>query len=427
MEKFVIQGNNTLDGELPVNGAKNHALKMIPASLLANGPTVIHNVPEVEDVLRMLEIVEKIGGQVKKSEGSIVEITPPEQFDGELPRDIVPCLRASIVLVGPLLARYGVVSLPHPGGCNLGKRPIDIFIKGFTALGASIKEREDGYQFKAKNGLKGNTIVFPLISVTATETLLIAATMASGTTVLKNAACEPEIVALADYLNTHGADIQGAGTHTITIQGDATISAGEARIIPDRIETGSFVMLAAATNSNLTITRCTPEDIEIPLQILQQAGIETEVTEDTITILRRKHDISPVQIVTHEHPGFPTDLQSPMTVLLTQASGRSTVRETVYEGRLFYTDQLNAMGASINLLDPYRAEIDGPTPLRGKNLASPDIRAGIAMVIAGLIAEGTTTIQNIYQIDRGYERIEERLQSVGAKIERIHEHCKPKK
>lgn len=423
MEKFVIHGGAKLSGSLAVNGAKNHVLKMIPACFLADGPTTIHNVPQVEDVLRLLEIVENIGGQVKRIDGHTVSIEPPVDFKGQLPADLVPKLRASIVLVGPLLARYGVVNLPHPGGCNLGKRPIDIFISGFEALGASVVEKKDHYSFIAKKGLVGTEFIFPLISVTGTETMMMAAVMAQGETVLKNSACEPEVVALADFLNQQGAKIEGAGTHTITIQGGGLLAAGEGTVIPDRIETGSFVMLAAATRSNLKIINCDPTHIQVPLKILDSIGVHTTITQDTIEVHAVKGDIQPAQIVTHEHPGFPTDLQSPMTVLLTQANGDSMIRETVYDGRLFYTDQLNSMGANIRLLDPYRAEVEGPTPLRGKQVASPDIRAGIAMVIAGLIAEGVTNIQNIYQIDRGYERIEERLQQVGARIERVCEEC----
>jgi len=224
---------------------------------------------------------------------------------------------------------------------------------------------------------------------------------------------------LAEYLVSVGARITGAGTHTMTITGGELLRGGEAHIIPDRIEAGSFAMIGAATNSEITITHCDPQTIEIPLKILRSIGVPFEVSEDTIAMHKRKGDLIATDIVTHEYPGFPTDLQAPMSIVLTQAKGQSTVRETIYDGRLFYTDTLNTMGADIQLLDPYRATIEGPTPLRGKTVASPDIRAGIAMVIAGLIADGETTIQNIYQIDRGYERIEERLRAIGATIERV--------
>lgn len=420
MEKFLIEGRTELSGKLPVNGAKNHALKLIPAAFLFTGEVTLSNVPEIEDIKRLVEIVDNIGGSVKHEGGSI-SIVAPEAFDGELPADLVPQLRASIVLVGPLLARYGSVSLPLPGGDNIGQRPIDFFVEGCKAMGANVKIKDDTYIFKAKHGLQGAEFLFPLVSVTGTETLLLAATQASGTTVLKNAACEPEIVALAEFLNAHGAKITGAGTHTITIEGTGLFAGGQAETIPDRIEAGSFVILAAATQSNLTITKCNPAHLEIPLYILQEMGVETQVGADSIEVIPPKGKLKPINLVTHEYPGFPTDLQAPMTVLLTQAEGQSHVRETIYESRLVYTDLLNSMGADISLLDPFRASITGPTELQGKTVASPDIRAGIAMIIAGLIAEGTTTIQNIYQIDRGYERIEERLQAVGAQIRRVSE------
>lgn len=418
METFVLHGPSMLAGEIAVNGAKNHALKMITACLLSSEQTTITNVPMVEDVRRMLEIVENIGGMVKHEAEGRITISAPDSFNGQLPQEIVPKLRASIVLLGPLLARYGAVTLPHPGGCNLGKRPIDFFIDGFEALGATCVSKNDSYVFSAKKGLVGAEILFPSISVTGTETMMLAAVLASGTTVLKNAACEPEIVALAEYLRSVGADIEGAGTHSITIRGGELLHGGTASIIPDRIEAGSFMIMGVATNSELTVTNCNPLHLENPIALLRSMGAHIDVTESSIQVKKRKGDLLSLDMVTHEYPGFPTDLQAPLTVLLTQAHGEGMVRETIYDGRLFYTDTLNTMGANITLLDPYRALVNGPTPLRGKKVASPDIRAGIAMVIAGLLAEGETTIQNIYQIDRGYERIEQRLQSIGANIER---------
>ncbi|MFH1426587.1 MAG: UDP-N-acetylglucosamine 1-carboxyvinyltransferase [Candidatus Kerfeldbacteria bacterium] len=419
MDTFVINGGTQLKGELRVNGAKNHALKLIPAAFLTAEETIIQNVPNIEDVARMLEIVEKIGGTVKHQDEHTVALTPPREFDGRLPEDLVPTLRASIVLLGPVLARYDAVRLPLPGGDNIGKRPINFFLDGFEALGATVKEEKETYVFTAPNGLQGATIVFPRITVTGTETLMMAATLATGTTILRNAACEPEIEALAEYLNSVGADISGGGTHTITINGTDRISGGTATVIPDRIEAGSFVLMAAATRSKLTITNCDPTHLEIPLALLNEMGIQTETTAESIAITNIADTIQPLDLVTHEYPGFPTDLQAPMAVLLTQATGESNVRETIYDGRLLYVDMLNSMGTNIKMIDPYRATITGPTPLHGMNVASPDIRAGIAMVIAGLLAEGTTTIDHIYQIDRGYETIEKRLQSVGAQIKRV--------
>lgn len=419
MEKFIITGGKKLHGTISVKGAKNHALKMIPAAFLVNGRTVIKNIPHVEDVERMLEIVAEIGGKAERLKKDVVAITPPKKFNGVLPRELMPKLRASLVLLGPLLARYQKVILPHPGGCNLGKRPINFFIEGFKEFGAKVILKDDAYQFSAAQGLKAIHYIFPQISVTGTETLMLAAILAKGKTILENTACEPEIKALADYLNSVGAKISGAGTSTITIEGsNKLLNPGIATIIPDRIETGSFVILAAATKSDLTITDCEPQHIAIPLKILEKIGVKTKIGKNYIKVLSTKK-IKPIDVTTHEYPGFPTDLQAPMTVLLTQAAGDSIIRETIYEGRLFYTDSLNNMGAKIYLASPFRAIVHGATALRGKKVVSPDIRAGIAMIIASLIAKGKSEIENIYQVDRGYEDIDERLQKIGAQIKRI--------
>jgi UDP-N-acetylglucosamine 1-carboxyvinyltransferase len=416
MEKLIIIGGKKLHGSIKVKGAKNHALKMIPAAFLVAGRTVIKNIPHVEDVERMLEIVEAAGGKVERIKRDTVAITPPKKFNGNLPRELMPKLRASLVLLGPLLARYKKVELPHPGGCNLGKRPINFFIEGFKEFGAKVIFKNDAYQFKALNGLKAINFVFPNISVTGTETLMLAAVLAKGRTTLINCACEPEIKALADYLNSVGAKIHGAGTATIIIEGSAKLlNSGTAHIIPDRIEAGSFAIMAAATRSKLIITDCEPKHLEIPLKILEKAGVKIETGKNYIKVFPNKK-IKPIDIATHEYPGFPTDLQAPMTVLLTQAEGDSIVRETIYEGRLFYTDSLNNMGAKIFLASPFRAIVHGPRCLRGKRVVSPDIRAGIAMVIAALVAKGRSEIENIYQIDRGYENIDERLKKIGANI-----------
>lgn len=419
MEKFIIAGGKKLHGTISVKGAKNHALKMIPAAFLANGKTIIKNVPHVEDVERMMEIVNAIGGKAEKLEKDAIAITPPKKFNGDLPRDLIPKLRASLVLLGPLLARYKKVVLPHPGGCNLGKRPINFFIDGFKEFGAKITFKDDAYQFYAPQGLRGIHFVFPNISVTGTETLMLAAVLAKGKTTLLNCACEPEIKALADYLNSVGAKISGAGTATIIIDGSAKLlNPGTATVIPDRIEAGSFAIMAAATRSKLTITNCEPKHLLIPLKVLEKIGVKTEIGKNYIRVLPAKK-IKAIDITTHEYPGFPTDLQAPMTVLLTQSDGESIVREMIYEGRLFYTDSLNNMGAKIYLTSQFRAVIYGPKVLHGKKVVSPDIRAGIAMIIAALIAKGKSEIENIYQVDRGYEAIDDRLRKIGADIKRI--------
>lgn len=417
MAKYIINGPASLSGEIKVAGAKNMALKALAASLMSSEPLLIKNVPEIEDVKRLLEILKKLGVEVNSVDANQYRLLAsqinPDRLDGEL----VGRLRASLVLLGPLLARFGQASFPHPGGCIIGKRPIDLFINGFKALGAQVKEVNGSYEFKAKR-LQGATIVFPQITVSGTETLMLAAVLAKGKTELINAAEEPEIVALANYLNANGARISGIGSSKLIIEGVDEIGAGEITVIPDRIETGSFLAMALVTSSRINITSCQPKHLQVPLAILKGMGAEMEVGENNILIKKSK-GLKCTNIKTHEYPGFVTDMQAPFTVLMTQVEGQSLMHETIYEGRLFYTDYLNRMGANIILCDPHRAIITGPTPLRGKELESPDIRAGIAMVIAGLAATGRTTIDNIYQIERGYENLIVKLQRLGASIERV--------
>ena len=417
MERLVIEGGQALRGAIDVRGAKNHALKVIAASLLTESPCRITNLPRIADIEALLHIICDMGGTTEWSDEHTVDISTAGINSSRFDTDLVRKLRASVVLLGPLLARFGEVKFPHPGGCVIGQRPIDIFIDGFRELGVEATEYEDHYHLKAKQ-LHGATFVFPRISVTATETFMMAATLTDGgTTILKNAACEPEIEALADYLNTVGADIVGAGTHTITIKGVKKISGGTAEIIPDRIETGTFAILSAATGGGLTIRQCQPAHLEVPWKLLQQAGVRFEFGPDWVKVLPNPKLVA-ANLVTHEYPGFITDLQAPFTVLMTQAEGLSLIHETIYEGRLFYTDKLNKMGAKIIMCDPHRVVVSGPAKLHGSKLESPDIRAGIALVIAALVASGRSTIENIYQIDRGYEDIDNRLRALGAQITR---------
>lgn len=419
MPKFLITGGNELSGEIAVKGAKNSALKIIPASLLSEDEITITNLPQIEDIDKSLRLVESLGAKVVYDSDS-VKITP--KIDKiELSSDLAKKFRASIMFVGPILARYGEVKFSHPGGCVIGagSRPIDLFLEGFAGFGAQIDYSEEGgyYHLKSEK-LKGFDYFFSKISVTATEAIMMTAVLARGKTKLKNCAMEPEIKALADYLNSRGAKISGAGTPTIEIEGVDKITAGDFRVIPDRIETGSLAILAAATKSELTITQCNPEHIESLLNIFDKIGIKYEVGDDWLRVLK-VNNFLPYSIKTHEYPGFPTDLQSPYTILMTQAQGTSLIHETIYDRRLFYVDMLTQMGADITICDPHRVVVNGPAELHGKKLISPDLRAGMAMIIAGLIAKGETEIDNIYQIDRGYEKIDERLNKLGAKIKRI--------
>lgn len=418
MSKFIIEGGARLSGEIEVKGAKNAALKIIPAALLSEEKITIKNLPNIEDINRSLELLEDLGAEVRRGRETC-EIEIKGLAKDRLEPQFANKLRASIMFVGPMLARFGEARFPHPGGCVIGAgaRPIDLFLEGFERLGAEIREKDGFYEVKAKR-LKGCEYFFTTVSVTGTECLMMTAVLAEGVTVLKNCAMEPEIEALAEYLNGQGARIKGAGSPTITIEGVERIHAGTYEIIPDRIETGTFAIMAAATRSEIRITRCDPDHIQSLLAIFSKQGIRYEKGKDWLVIKPAK-TIKAYNIKTHEYPGFPTDLQSPYTVLMTQAQGASLIHETIYDRRLLFADMLMQMGADIIMCDPHRIVVNGPTPLYGRRLTSPDLRAGIAMIIAALVAQGQTEVDNIYQIDRGYENIDGRLRALGADIRRI--------
>jgi UDP-N-acetylglucosamine 1-carboxyvinyltransferase len=418
MSKFIIQGKAKLHGSIRVAGAKNHALKLFAAAVLTDQPIELSNVPEIEDIFRLQEILEAIGVEVQHPQANRYQLKAKKLQTTVLPKKLVPKLRASILLSGPLLARFGKVTFPHPGGCYFGKRPINLFIDAFTAMGARCTYQRGVYDCVApKEGLRGTHYVFPIVSVTGTETLMLAAVLARGTTTIENAAREPEVQALAEFLVQCGAKISGIGTSTLMIRGVKKLHGGKTTVIPDRIETLSFIFLALAAKQRLTITQCAPEHVAVPLQLLKDSGAKFTTTSNTITVLPWKK-LKPLQVVTREYPGFPTDGQSPLTVLLTQIPGQSQVMETIYSDRLFYTDMLNRMGAKITMHTSQHITIEGGTALRAKTVDSPDLRAGIAMVIAGIIARGTTVIGNAYQIDRGYEAIDHRLGKIGVNIQR---------
>lgn len=420
MQKYVIQGRQKLAGHIAVSGSKNAVLKLLPACVLVPQKVRLTNVPHIEAVNVMVNMLKAIGGTVEVSnDGHTLDVDASSVNTAALPKELMTKERATSVFVGPLLARFGDVSFPHPGGDVIGERPLDALLSGLRTLGATVEEGDRSYRVRAKR-LKGARFVFRWVSVTVTENLMLAATLADGTTELINAALEPEIVELANFLNAHGAKIQGAGTPTIKITGvkQLTSDGAEITVMPDRVETATFACLAAATNSRITITDCNPEHVEVFLRVLSDVGVSTERTADTLTILPHKY-LRATEVRTHEYPGFATDYQSPMTVLLTQAEGVSLVHETIFEGRLFYTDKLKQMGARIIMADPHRVMVVGPSTLRGRKIISPDIRAGMALLIAGLVAEGQTTLGNIYQIDRGYEAIDVRLKGLGADITRV--------
>ncbi len=421
MPKFIINGRRSLKGEISVSGSKNAALKIFPAAILTREKIRVLNTPEIEDVSRAQEMLLTLGHEVKKIKPGIVDIKFQTQKCVALPPELVNKFRASIMFVGPILATCGEVLFPHPGGCVIGAgtRPIDLFLDSFQKMGAKL-EIKDGYyclKLKAKK-LKGVEIFFSKVSVTATESLMMTSCLAEGETILKNSAMEPEISALANFLNSCGAKIEGAGTPTIKIKGVKKLGGGEYKIIPDRIEAGTFAMLAAASNSgNVLIKNCEPKHLEALWTLFDKIGVNFVLNKDSILIKPSKKLLA-CEITTHEYPGFATDLQSAYTVLMTQAHGLSLIHETIYDRRLLFADMLTQMGANIIMADPHRVIVNGPSKLHGRKLVSPDLRAGMALIIAALIAQGKTEIDNIYQIDRGYERLEERLKKLGADITR---------
>lgn len=417
MAKFIIQGGQKLSGEIKVGGAKNNAQVMIPAALLSEQTMILKNVPKIDGVEKSIELMENLGAKVNYS-GDVLEINTKDISKTELERKMADKFRTSVMFVGPMLARFGEVKFPHPGGCVIGAagRPIDLFLEGFKKMGAEINEGEDFYHIKAKK-LQACDYFFSTVSVTGTQSLMMTATLAKGTSIIRNCAMEPEVVALAEYLIEQGAKIKGVGTPTMKIEGVEKLGASKVSVIPDRIETGSFALMAAATKSELKISNCNPDHILSLLIVFEKIGVPFVKGKDWLLIKPAK-EIKAMNIKTHEYPGFSTDLQSPYVVLMTQAEGKSLIQESIYDRRLIWTDMLSQMGADITMCDPHRVVVYGPNKLFGKKLISPDIRAGIALIIAALVAQEETQIDNIYQIDRGYEALDERLRAIGADIKR---------
>ena len=418
---FRIQGSAgelTLSGDISVGGAKNAALKVMAGSVLFEDFVEIENIPEIEDVERMGEILQKLGVKIEKSKNRR-KIIVPENLDSDISGSAAKAMRSSIVLTGPLLARTGKVSFPNPGGCDFGNRPIDLFLEGFRKMGATIKSEGESYVAEAPKGLRAMDFFFKVQSHTGTETLMMAATLAKGTTTLKNCALEPEVKSLAEYLNSCGAKITGAGTPNITVIGGKPLSS-EGKIyktMPDRIEAGSFMIIGALAAKKLTMKNCVPDHLEIVTEILRTAGVKVEPGKSEIVVYGQKN-LKAVNVRTHEYPGLPTDLQAPIAVFLTQTKGESALFETIYEERLGYIPDLVSMGANIKIQDSHRALIEGPTPLSGKKMKAPDLRAGIAFIIAAILAKGESIIENAYVVDRGYENLAERLSAIGVNIKR---------
>lgn len=428
IEAFKITGLNgkkKLSGEITVSGSKNNALPLLASSVLFATPVSFSNVPSITDVEKMLTLLENTGAKVTR-QGDTVTIDPKNIRSGDIDVSVANKLRASIILTGSLFARMKHVTFPSPGGCVIGKRPIDLFLEGYGKLGATVTE-ENGVFVVSAEKLSGMDFFFRLQSVTGTEALLMASVLAHGTTVLKNVALEPEVTDLAEFLRDSGAAISGIGTGTLTIKGTGGIPLSYAQkkphcVIPDRIEAGSYLVLGALCATDLSVTRCNPAHLELPLTILKDMGVPLEIGENFVRITGNTQEngaFLPTSIRTHEYPGFPTDLQSPFLVLCTQGGGESAVEEMIFEGRLSYTADLISMGAVIDVPHPHRAVVKGPSKLSGRELYTPDLRAGLAYIIAATVAKGTSFIHNIHYVDRGYENAEEKLKGIGVAIERI--------
>lgn len=420
--KFVIKGPSSLEGTVKIGGSKNAVLGILPATLLATEPVTLHNVPAIRDVKFMLEILEEFGMIIEGTSGT-VRLDPRKLRSVKIRYELARRLRASITILGPALARFGEVDMPHPGGDMIGKRPVDTHLNGLQNLGAKFTRHDDRYELRAKR-LQGAKIFLEQASVTGTETIMAAAALARGTTSIRNAASELHVSDLASFLNTLGAQISGIGTNVLQIEGVPELKGGEHTIRADETEAGTFMIAAALTGGKMVLTDVDPENFGMILVKLREAGVNFTTTEDTITI-EGPHHLQATDVHTNIWPAFPSDLQPPFTVLMSQAPGMSLIHDWMYEGRFFYTDKLLGMGANITMADPHRIIVFGPTPLHGKVLESPDTRAGITMLVAALIAEGETTIDHVEWIDRGYENIEHRLRQVGADIIRLEERDVP--
>ena len=418
MEKLIVKGGNRLVGAVKTSGAKNAVLPIIAASILGTTPSHLDEVPMLEDVHTISEVLKCLGLSVECSpEKNVLDIDSTEITSYEAPYELVRTMRASFLVMGPLLARIGKARISMPGGCAIGARPIDIHLKGFEALGVKIEHGHGYIEASAPEGLKGTSIYFDFPSVGATENIMMAASLAEGTTILENAAEEPEIVDLANYLNKMGAKIRGAGTDTIRIEGVEKLHGADYTIIPDRIEAGTYMIAAAMTGGDIVVENVLPEHQKPLIAKLREAGAVVEEDIDKVRVIG-KNPLKAVSIKTLPYPGFPTDMQAQMMAMMVIAEGRSKVTETVFENRFMHVVELNRMGAQIST-EGRSAVIDGPCKLTGCDVRATDLRAGAAMILAGLVAEGTTRIGDLHHIDRGYENIVAKLKKLGADIERV--------
>lgn len=414
MEKYVINGGRRLEGAVEISGAKNAAVAILPAALMSDGVCVIENVPCIKDVEIISDIMRRVGAKVSRLDGHTIEVDPSGLDSWEIPTELSRSLRASYYFLGALLTRFGVAKVPLPGGCNLGARPIDLHLKAFKTLGCRSSVEYGVVTVRAESFLSGDEIYFEKVSVGATINAMLAAVKARGLTVIESAAKEPHIVDVANFLNLMGADIRGAGTGTIKIRGVERLRGIHYSIIPDQIEAGTYMASAVATGGDVVVKNVTPKHLESITSRLERVGAEIIECEDSVRV-RSDGRLRSTNVVTQPHPGFPTDMQPQMAVLLSLAGGTSIITESIWDNRFRYVDELRRMGANIEV-ENRAAVIEGISALHGARVRATDLRAGAAMILAGLAAKGTTEIEDIYHIERGYEHVVEKFRSIGADI-----------
>ncbi len=418
MDKLRIEGGRPLRGSVPIGGAKNAVLPELAATLLTAEEVRLENVPQVRDVDTTCRLLEQMGAELQRPEPGVVVAVGDGAAAAEAPYELVKTMRASFLVLGPLLARTGHGRVSLPGGCAIGARPVDRHLEGFARMGADLRV-EHGYVEARCDRLRGAEIVFDVPTVGGTENCMMAATLAEGVTTLRNAAREPEIVDLAELLRAMGACIEGDGSDTVRIEGVERLHGATHRVIPDRIEAGTYLVAGALVGEDLRIERCRPEHLQAVIDKVRDAGVEVEQGEATLRVSRPRRMRS-VDVRTQPFPGFPTDMQAQFMVLMTQAEGRAVIRETIFENRFMHVPELQRMGADIRI-DGRSAIVAGPTPLSGACVMATDLRASASLVLAGLIAEGETVVDRLYHLDRGYERLEDKLTAAGAAVERFKE------
>ena len=417
MDYFQIHGGTPLQGRIPISGAKNAALPILAATLLTDKVSALSNVPHLNDITTMVELLGALGADVAIDESMALKVSAAQLNNQRAPYELVKTMRASILVMGPLLARFGKAEVSFPGGCAIGSRPVDLHLKGFEAMGAHIDVRDGYIVATTESGLKGCDFTFDTVTVGGTENLVMAAVLAEGRTVLRNAAREPEITDLVAFLRGMGADIEGDDTSTLVINGVLELGASNYSVMPDRIEAGTFLVAAAATRGCITVENANAEHLGIVLEKLRDAGVEVTVEGNTITADMTEGQLTSVDLITAPYPGFPTDMQAQFTALNVVAEGVGRITETIFENRLMQAHEMSRMGANITV-DGHSVIIRGKSSIDGAPVMASDLRASASLVIAGLAAKGETHVDRIYHIDRGYERIEEKLQSVGADIVR---------